>query len=112
MAKKLDIQAPKQAKAHGEAAVVNTLENGGRTKAQPKKQLSIRIPVPMFEDLEALGMNHKINGQDWSTNELVTTLIGQYLDAHRTEIEEFRERNRPQRFVAPEFHTMPDIMIS
>lgn len=84
------------AKALDERAdtLIQELNRTERGTAQPKRQMTLRLPIETFEDVETLRMIKKCNEEDWSANETIAQLIIDYVEKHRTEITEFQERNR------------------
>ena len=94
MAKKLNIEAPLSGGERGEIATMSTIDNGKRPKAQPKKQVGVRFPEPMFEDMDALRMIMKLRGENWSLKETIVQLMEEYLEKYREDSDDFRERTR------------------
>lgn len=73
-------------------------EKPTRKKAQARRQLAVRLPIKTFEDLQTLRIMRGMEGANWSMNETMCELAGEYVERYRDEIDEFRARvNSPKR---------------
>lgn len=89
--KKMEIEAPaKKGTSEGTDSILE--DTNPRGKAQVRRQLSIRLPIETFEDIETLRMIRKCEGESWSANETAAQLIKDYVEQYRKEIIEFREK--------------------
>lgn len=92
-AKKCEIKTSEtESRAHGETAAATAL-NPERKQSRPRKQIGIRIPADVFEDLEIYGIAQKFKGNAWTLNDEVATYLINFTKEHKAEIDKCRERN-------------------
>lgn len=87
--KKTEIKEPEQMGGY------NTTGQG-RPRAGPKKQLMVRVPMTMFDDLETLRAMSIMNGDGWTINGQINEWLEAYLDERRADIDEFKARIRTE----------------
>lgn len=92
-AKKLNINTTEaESIAHGRLAAESALYPE-RKQTRPRKQIGIRIPADVFDDLEVYGISQKFKGNPWTLNEEVASYLINFTKEHRAEIDQCRARN-------------------
>ncbi len=92
-AKKVEIKTNEaESKAHGEISAAATLNP--ERKSRPRKQIGIRIPAEIFDDLEIYAISQKFKGNTWTLNDEVATFLIDFTKEHKAEIDRCRARNR------------------
>ncbi len=87
--KKMEIKEPEQMDGY------NTT-GAGRPKAEPKKQLMVRVPLTTFDDLETLRAMSIMEKDGWTINGQINEWLDEYLNERRADIDKFRKKTRTE----------------
>lgn len=73
----------------GTDAILERGRTNHRPQPQPKTPIGIKIPTELYNDFERLKVVRKYSGETLRLTDVIVSLLSDYIDGYRDEMDEF-----------------------